>query len=119
MPPSWIIEPIDILEYRPFSLASGFPAVAPDQLCFERFEEGLDHGIVVAVALTAHPLPGSACLHAREGILESHVLTYASDTRWNSIAIHDPYDECSPSVVALGRRPYPVLGWPDRVSSGR
>ena len=28
MPPSWIIEPIDVLDYRPFSLASGFPSVA-------------------------------------------------------------------------------------------
>ncbi|MFT4784541.1 MAG: hypothetical protein ACI9IV_002288, partial [Paracoccaceae bacterium] len=64
MTPSWIIEPIDILEDGPFSLASGFPAVAPDQLCFERFEECFHHGIVVAISFAAHPLPGSACCHA-------------------------------------------------------
>jgi hypothetical protein len=33
MTPPWIVEPIDILEYRSFSFASGFPAVTPNQLC--------------------------------------------------------------------------------------
>ena len=54
MPSPRIVEPIDILEYRPFRLASCFPAIAPDQLCLERFEGRLDHGIVVAVSFSAH-----------------------------------------------------------------
>ena len=45
---------IDILEYRPFGLTSGFPAVAPDHLCLEGFEERLDHEIVMAISLAAH-----------------------------------------------------------------
>jgi len=64
MTPTWIIKPIDVLEYCRFSLPSGFPSVAPDQLRLEGFEEGLDHRIIVAIAFTAHSLPGSACLHA-------------------------------------------------------
>ncbi len=96
MPPSWIIEPIDIPEYRPFSLASGFPSVAPDQFGLERFEECFDHGIVVTITFSAHPLPGGVCLHAREGILRSLVWTGASDSRLYNIANHYPYDECSP-----------------------
>jgi hypothetical protein len=54
MPPSWIIEPIDILEYRPLGLASGFPAVPPDQLCLDGFEERFHHGIVVAISFSAY-----------------------------------------------------------------
>jgi hypothetical protein len=30
-------------------------------------EEGFNGGIVIAVAFAAHPLPGSGCLHPREG----------------------------------------------------
>ena len=33
MPSAWIVEPIDVLEYCPFSLPPCFPSVAPDQLC--------------------------------------------------------------------------------------
>ncbi len=54
MPPTRVIEPIDVLEYRPFRLASGFPSAAPDQLGLDGFEERLDHGIVVTVSLPAH-----------------------------------------------------------------
>ena len=49
-----IVEPIDILEYSSFCLATCIPAVAPDELCLDGFEEGLNHGIVVAIAFTAH-----------------------------------------------------------------
>jgi hypothetical protein len=28
------------------------------------FEERLNHGVVIAITFAAHPLPGSACLHA-------------------------------------------------------
>ena len=54
MPPSWIIEPIDILEYGPLGLASGFPTITPDQLGLDGFEERFHHGIVVTISLTAH-----------------------------------------------------------------
>ena len=54
MPPPWIIEPIDILEYRPFGLASGFPTVAPDKLSLDGLEERFHHGIVITITLTAH-----------------------------------------------------------------
>ena len=45
MTPTRVIKPVDVLEYCPFRLSSGFPTVAPDQLCLERFEECLNHGI--------------------------------------------------------------------------
>ena len=40
MAAAWIVEAVDILEYRPFCLAACVPAVAPDQLCLDGFEEG-------------------------------------------------------------------------------
>jgi hypothetical protein len=68
VPPSWIIEPIDILEYSPFRLASCFPTIAPDELRLDGFEEreedqerpqwGVsptqDHAIVIAITFAAH-----------------------------------------------------------------
>lgn len=54
MTPPWIIEPIDILEYRSFGLPSGFPSVPPDQLCLEGIEKRLNHSIVITIALAAH-----------------------------------------------------------------
>jgi hypothetical protein len=68
VPPSWIIEPIDILEYSPFRLVSCFPTIAPDELCLDGFEEreevqerpqwGVspmqDHAIVIAITFAAH-----------------------------------------------------------------
>ena len=54
MPPPWIIEPVDILEYRALCLATCVPTVAPNQLCLDGFEERLNHGNVVTIALAAH-----------------------------------------------------------------
>jgi len=45
MPPPGIVKPINILEYRAFCLATCIPVVAPDELCLDGFEEGLNHGI--------------------------------------------------------------------------
>ena len=45
-----IIETIDILEYRALSLT----AVAPNQLGFDGFEEGLNHRIVIAITFPTH-----------------------------------------------------------------
>jgi hypothetical protein len=53
VPPLRIVEPIDILEYSSFSLASGFPAVVPDELCLDRFEERFDHRIVITISFAA------------------------------------------------------------------
>ena len=75
MPPSWIIEPIDVLEYRPFSLASGFPSVAPDQLCYDGRKEQDHYKIIVAIFFYAQTL---LCLHASKD---------SFDTRANGIAI--------------------------------
>jgi hypothetical protein len=68
VPPSWIIELIEILEYSPFRLASCFPTIAPDELRLDGFEEreevqerpqwGVsptqDHAIVIAITFAAH-----------------------------------------------------------------
>ena len=54
MTSAWIIEAIDILEYRAFCLAARVPTIAPDQLCLDGFEECLNHRIVVTIALAAH-----------------------------------------------------------------
>ena len=52
--PSWIIEPVDILKYPPFGLASCFPTIAPDHLRLDGFEECFDHGIVITIPFAAH-----------------------------------------------------------------
>lgn len=49
-----IVEAIDIQEDRPFGLASGFPAISPDQLCFDGFKERVKDGITIAIAFAAH-----------------------------------------------------------------
>ncbi len=40
-----VIEPVDILEDRAFSLTACVPTVAPDQLSLDGFEERLDHAM--------------------------------------------------------------------------
>ena len=52
-----VIEPIDILEDRALGLTACVPTIAPDQLSLDGFEERFNHGIVIAIALAAHPLP--------------------------------------------------------------
>jgi hypothetical protein len=64
MPPAWVTEPIDVLEYCSFCLSVGLPFLPPDQFSFQGFEEGFDHQIVIAIAFAAHALPSKACLHA-------------------------------------------------------
>ena len=54
MPSSWIIEAVYVLKERGFSLASGLPYMAPDQFGLDGFEECLDGGVVIAIALAAH-----------------------------------------------------------------
>ena len=47
-----IVEPVDISGQSAFGLAARLPRDRPDQ--FERLEERLDDGVVVAVSLAAH-----------------------------------------------------------------
>ena len=49
-----IVEAVDVLKERDLDLSSGLPRLAPDQFSLQRFEESLDHRIVVAVAFAAH-----------------------------------------------------------------
>jgi hypothetical protein len=42
------------MEDRAFCLTACIPTVAPDQLCLDGFEKGLNHRIVVAISLPAH-----------------------------------------------------------------
>jgi hypothetical protein len=53
-----IVEAIDVLKEGITDLLSCCPSLTPDQFSFEGFEEGLDSGIVVAIAFAAHPQPG-------------------------------------------------------------
>jgi len=48
------IEAVDVLKDGGFGLAAGFPCPAPDQFGLDGFEERLDNGIVIAIALATH-----------------------------------------------------------------
>ncbi len=54
MPSARVIEAVDVLKDGGFGLAAGFPRPAPDQLGLDGFEERLDNGIVIAIALATH-----------------------------------------------------------------
>jgi len=54
MPTARIIEAVDVLEDGGFDLATCFPRPAPDQFGLDGFEEGLNRGVIVAIALAAH-----------------------------------------------------------------
>ena len=54
MPPSGIVEAVDVFKQGQFDLPSGFPTPTPDQFGLEGLEEGLDGGIVETIALAAH-----------------------------------------------------------------
>ena len=49
-----IVEAVDVLEDGRFCLPSRVPGPSPDQLCLDRFEEGLHCRVVVAIPLAAH-----------------------------------------------------------------
>lgn len=57
MPPARIVEAIDVLEDGHFSFPSRRPGPAPKHLSLDRFEEGLDGRVVIAIALAAHRYP--------------------------------------------------------------
>ena len=54
MAPPRVVETVDVLEQGQLTLAARVPWLTPDQFGLQCFEESLDHGIVIAVALTAH-----------------------------------------------------------------
>ena len=54
MSAAWVIEAVDVLEDGDFGLATGFPRPAPDQLSLDGLEEGLNGGVVIAIAFAAH-----------------------------------------------------------------
>lgn len=54
MPPSRIVEAVDVLEYGQLRVSARLPRPAPDELGLDRFEERLDGRVVIAVALAAH-----------------------------------------------------------------
>ena len=62
-----VLEAVDVFEDGDLDLAAGLSVPAPDQFGLQRLEEAFDGGIVVTIAFPAHPLPGSGCLHPREG----------------------------------------------------
>ena len=51
MPPSRIVETVDVLEDGQLCVSARLPRPSPDQLSLDRLEERLDGGIVVAIAL--------------------------------------------------------------------
>ena len=54
MPSARVIEAVDVLKDAGFGAATGFPHAAPNQLGLDSFEERLDSGIAIALALSAH-----------------------------------------------------------------
>jgi hypothetical protein len=51
MPSARVIKAVDVLKDRGFGLAAGFPCPAPDQFGLDGFEERLDNGIIMEIAL--------------------------------------------------------------------
>lgn len=93
------------MEHRSFSLASGSPAVAQDQLCLERLKDRLDLGVVLAIACPAH-----RCFETMFGqAFGSHAINIAS---------HDPCGERTLLEVAVKPPSYQMRGAPDPDSCG-
>jgi len=57
VPPSRIVEAVDVSEDGQLCICASVPWPPPDHLCLDRLEKGLDSGVVVAVALAAHRYP--------------------------------------------------------------
>jgi hypothetical protein len=49
-----IVKPVDVLEDRHLDLPPRFPRPSPDQLDFDRIEEGLNSGGVITIAFITH-----------------------------------------------------------------
>lgn len=106
--PPRFAKPFDIREYRPFNLASDFPAVAPDQACPERFQELKKHQKTVWGGRLSDVKPGHCRSNylVRSSIPGIPALTGDFDSRLINAAAHDPYAGCNPWAVAA--LPYPM-----------
>ena len=49
-----VVEAVDVVKESVADLVARYPSVSPNHFSFEGFEEGLDGGIVIAVASTTH-----------------------------------------------------------------
>ena len=49
-----IVEPVDVLEDGGFGLTPRWPALPPNQLRLDCFEERLDRRVIVTIALATH-----------------------------------------------------------------
>lgn len=54
MAPTGVVEPVDVLEHGSLSLTPLWPFLPPDELSLQGFEESLDGGVVIAIALATH-----------------------------------------------------------------
>ena len=54
MAPDGIVEPVDVAGDSQLGFPAGAEDGAPDKLGFQRFEERLHHGVVIAVPLAGH-----------------------------------------------------------------
>jgi hypothetical protein len=93
------VEAVDVLEDGSLGLSARFPdlrqisstlmvlkkvsTVALQAICKANLPRG--GGIVAAIALAAHPLPGSGCLHLRVGTPSGHVRAEPSGRHANNI----------------------------------
>ncbi len=49
-----VIEAVDLLEDGSLGLAAALPVAPPDHLSLDGFEERLDGGVIIEIALAAH-----------------------------------------------------------------
>lgn len=54
MPSTRVVEAVDVFKDYHLSLSSRLPRMPPYQFSFDGFEEGLDGGILIAIAFPAH-----------------------------------------------------------------
>ena len=88
MSSSGVVKAVDVLKQCLRDLATRLPGVPPDELSFQCFEEGLDGGIVVAIAFTTHghleaQFPQSLLIVVR-AILAPPVRVLNAPRRWVS-----------------------------------
>src|SRR5262245_48963379 len=76
MQPSAVVEDLDVFEDGVVQLEARRPAPTVDELVLERCEEGLDDGVVPAVAFATHA-DGDTQLGQRLAVLRARVLATA------------------------------------------
>ena len=110
MPAARIVEAVDILEERGLCFSPRVPAVPPDQFGFQRFEEGLNGGIVKAISFAAHrhlkALIAQALLVVMTAILAT-AIGVVNTARWwlTQIDRHVECADCEVFLHAIADRP--------------